>query len=283
MKKVGVIILNYKVKDQVIQCVMSVKRSSYKKLDIIVVDNDSADGLELEMKKVPGVTFIETGVNAGYTGGNNIGIKRALENGNDYIFILNPDTTIESNTMKSLCDFATNKGAGVVGPKVLFSGTNKIWYAGGSFDSLNVIGSHRGVNEEDHGQFDKYIETDYVTGAALFVDSEIFQKVGLFDEKFFLYYEDADFCFRAKQAGFLVMYYPQAVVYHKNAQSAGLGSKLQDYYITRNRMLYASKFLPLRTRFALLREAIRNCTNPTRRKALIDFELGRFGKGDIQR
>lgn len=280
MKKIAVIILNYKVKEQAIKCVRSVKQSSYKNLEIVVVDNDSGDGIEEEIKKIPNVIFIQTGLNAGYTGGNNIGIRRALEYGNDYVFILNPDATVKSDSIDKLCKFASENSAGVVGPKILFSNSNRIWYAGGVFDRLNVIGSHKGVDSEDRGQYDETEETDFVSGAAMFVAEGVFKKIGLFDERFFLYYEDADFCFRAKAAGFSIMYCPSAVVYHKNAQSTGLGSKFQDYYITRNRMLLA-KSLPFRTRFALLREGIRNWKSPVRRKALLDFLAGKFGRGDI--
>jgi GT2 family glycosyltransferase len=111
------------------------------------------------------------------------------------------------------------------------------------------------------------------------VKREVFEKIGLFDERYFLYYEESDFCYRAKEAGYKIMYIPKAIVYHKNAQTTGLGSPLQDYYITRNRMLFASKFLPLRTRFALFREGIRNWSNPTRKKAHLDFLFGKFGRG----
>ncbi len=283
MNKVGVVILNYKVKDQVLKCVESVKKSSYKDLEIIVVDNNSHDGLENSIKQFKDIFFIQTGDNLGYSGGNNQGIKKALDLDCEYIFILNPDTTIDSKCIEECLDGFKDEEAGIIGPKVYFGDGKTIWYAGGKFDLDNVLGSHLGVNEIDQGQYDQVMETDFVSGGALFVKSEVFKKIGLFDERYFLYYEDSDLCFRAKKVGYKIMYIPSAKVYHTNAQSTGLGSPLQDYFITRNRMLFASKFLPLKTKLALIREAIKNSKMPTRRMALKDFLLNNFGKGSFLR
>lgn len=282
MKKVAVIILNYKVRDELLKCLKSVQSSSYRNLEIIVLDNNSGDSLGEILREFKDIRFIQNRENLGYTGGNNIGIKIALELGVDYILVLNPDTTLDKNCIKNLISGVERSGAGIVGPKIYFAGTKSIWHAGGMIDYLNVIGSHRGVNELDRGQFEKKAVVDFVSGAAFFVKAEVFEKIGLFDERFFLYYEDADFCYRAKKIGFKIFYIPEATVYHANASSAGLGSPLQDYYITRNRMLFASKFLPVRTKFALLREALRNLGNPVRRLALFDFLVGNFGSGSLR-
>lgn len=279
MKKVAVVILNYRVRDLTVKCIKSVLKSDYKNIEVIVVDNASFDGIAEEIKKYKDVIFIQSEKNLGYSGGNNLGIKKALNNQADYVFILNPDTTITKDTIDILLARAEQYKADIVGPKIYFEDSKNIWYAGGIFDKNNVLGSHRGVDEPDTKKYDKDEETDYVTGAAILVRKQVFEKIGLFDERYFLYYEDADFCFRAKQAGFKIMYIFQSVIYHKNAQSTGLGTPLQDYYITRNRMLFASKFLSLRTRFALLREAVRNLSSKPRRKAFFDFLLGNFGKG----
>lgn len=280
MKKVAVIILNYRVADLTIRCLKSVIKSDYKDLEIIVVDNASDDGLEEEINKFSDIEFIQTGKNLGYTGGNNIGIKKGLELGAEYIFILNPDAYVQKDTIGLLVEGIEKYDAGIVNPKILFDDSDIIWFAGKIFDKANVLASHIGVNQKDTGQLDKDCEIDDVTGAAMLVKSEVFKKVGLFDERYFLYYEESDLAYRARQAGYKLMYIYEAKVLHKNAQSTGLGSGLQDYYITRNRMLFAKKFLSWRARFALFREAIRNFGSPVRRKALIDFMLNKFGKGE---
>lgn len=281
MKKVAVVILNFNVKEKTLKCISSVEKSSHKDIQMIVVNN-CEDNFEEELKKFPEVIFIQNTQNTGYTGGNNVGIKRALKEGADFVFILNPDTEIEKNTIEKLLEVSERTGAGIVGPKVLFDDRRTIWFAGGIFDKANVIGQHRGVDERDHGQYDEEAETDYVTGGMMFINAEVFKKIGFFDEQYFLYYEDSDFCTRAKKAGFKLIYAPSAVVYHANAQSTGLGSPLQDYFQTRNRMFFASKFLSFRTRFALLREAMRNLKMPTRRLALLDFLMGNLGKGSFK-
>ncbi|MBI3485316.1 glycosyltransferase family 2 protein [Candidatus Daviesbacteria bacterium] len=281
MKKIAIVILNYKLKDLTLNCINSVLKSSYKNLQTIVVDNNSEDNLEVAISKINDVIFIQSGSNLGFTGGYNLGIKKALDLNSDYIFILNPDTTIQKNTIEELFKKAEKYDVAIVSPKIYFSDSRTIWYAGGKFDKANVLGSHIGVDQKDFGQFDQDSETDFATGAAMLVKKDVFDGIGLFDERYFMYYEDSDFCFRAKKAGFKIMYVYSGVVYHLNAQSTGLGSPIQDYYITRNRMLFASKFLNLRTQFALVREAFKNSSNRVRRKALTDFLLSKFGKGTI--
>lgn len=276
--KVGVIILNFRVKEETLNCLKSVKASSYESLQVFVIDNNSGDNLEKELPD--DVIFIQSNKNLGYTGGNNLGIKRALDLGVDSVFIINPDLILLKDTITNLVD-GLNLGADIVGPKIYFPRSKKIWYAGGEFDKLNILGKHRGVDEIDKGQFNETEETDFVTGAAILIKKKVFDTIGLFDERFFLYYEDSDFCFRAKKAGFKIMYIPRALAYHENARSTGLGSPLQDYYITRNRLLFAFKHLPFRTKFALIRETLRNLANPTRRLAFFDFLRGNFGKGSF--
>lgn len=278
-EKVAMVILNYKVRDLTLECVESVQRSSYKNLTIYVVDNASSDGIEDRIKNYPKIKFFQTGSNLGYTGGNNYGIRKALADGADFIFILNPDTTIDPECIKECLKLMKGENVGVVGPKVLFGDRKTIWYAGGILDKENVLGTHRGVDEKDSGQYDQNIETDYVSGAAMMVKAKMIDRIGLFDDRYFLYYEDSDLCLRAKRAGFKIMYAYKGVVYHKNAQTTILGSPLQDYYMTRNRLLFAFKFLPFRTRFALLREVLKKVYIASKRKALLDFLLGDFGKG----
>lgn len=280
MGKIAVIILNYKTPDLTLKCVKSIKESTYKDYLLIVVDNNSNDGLVNELEDVKDITLIKSKENIGYSGGNNKGIKSALKAGADYIFILNPDTTIAKQAMSNLISFTKKWQADIVGPKIFFSRSKKIWYAGGIFELDNVLGKHRGVDEIDNGQYDQPGETDVVTGAAMFIKADVFKKIGFLDEKYFLYYEDSDFCFRAKKAGFKIMFDPGTIVYHENAKSIGLGSPLQDYYITKSRLLFASKFCTLRTKFALFREILHNISNSARRKALFDFMLGKFGRVD---
>lgn len=279
MEKIGVVVLNFKLKQDTLKCIASVKKSTYKNIQIIVVDNNSGDNLHEEIAKDLTLSFIQTGDNLGYTGGNNVGIRYALKENCDFVFVLNPDTTINKDTIKNLFDAAKKQSASIIGPKILFDDKKTIWYAGAIIDKANVLGVHIGLDEKDNGQYDKGSETGFVTGAAILISKDVFEKIGLFEERYFLYMEDVDFCLKAKMSGFKIIYEPKALVFHKNAQATGLGTPRQDYYITRNRLLFAFKFLPLRTRLALLKHIFATINIESRRKALIDFLFARYGKG----
>lgn len=281
MNKVGVIILNYKVKDKVLTCLSSVKKSDYKNLMVYIVDNNSEDSLEKELVKFKDINFLQTGANLGYSGGNNFGIKQALKDGADLILILNPDTKLDKSCISDLVKGMDEYKAGIASPKIYFADKKTLWYAGGVFDDLNILGLHQGVDEQDVGQYNQPKEIEYATGAAVLIKREVFEKIGYFDERFFLYYEDSDFSYRARKAKFKIYFIPEAIVYHENAQSTKLGSGLQDYFITRNRLLYASKYSSLRTLFALIREVLRNLKYRSRRVALYDFIFNNFGKGSF--
>ena len=282
MKKVAIIILNFKVKEDTCRCIESVQNSDYKNLQIIVVNNSFDDELEEEIKNFKDVLFIQNKENLGFTGGNNVGVKYALLSGADYIFILNPDTLIDKDCISAL--IKTVNVGDILGPKIYFANSKKIWYAGGILDKLNVIGKHRGVDEIDKAQYENTEETDYVSGAAMFVKRKVFDSVGLFDEKYFLYYEDADLSERVKNAGYKIIYAPAAIIWHKNAGSAGgSGSRLQDYYTTRNRLLFGMEYASLRAKIALIKESLKLLFlgRYWQKKGVADFYLKRFQKGSF--
>lgn len=295
--KVSVIVLNYNGFKNTKDCLLSLENCKTKNADvkIIVVDNDSNDGSVRKLEKGIGYTFLKNSENLGYTGGNNVGIKHALSQKSDYILILNNDTVVDKSFLSELVK--ARPKAEILSPKIFFSPGYEfhknrykkqdlgrvIWYAGGKIDWDNILGIHLGVDQVDSGQFEKSREIEYATGAALFVKKEVFEKIGLFDGKYFLYLEDMDFSVRAKKAGFKIFFEPKAIIWHKNAGSAGgSGSELQDYYITRNRLLFAFKFANLKTKIAVLRQAMSQVKDPTKRRALVDFLTGNFGKGSFQ-
>ncbi|MBI2596203.1 glycosyltransferase [Candidatus Daviesbacteria bacterium] len=125
MKKVAVVILNFKVKEHVLKCIDSVKKSTYRNIKIILVDNNSGDGIEDEIKQNGNLEFIQTKDNLGYTGGNNIGIKRALEEKSDLIFLLNPDTILSERAIEILVGNMIIEDVGIAGPKIYFFPTGE--------------------------------------------------------------------------------------------------------------------------------------------------------------
>ena len=294
--KIAIVVLNYNGKENTLACINSIKKlnkSNYK-VKLIVVDNASNDGSSEALSKIKDIMLVKNDKNLGYSGGNNIGIKHALSLGSEYILILNNDTIVEKSLIINLINSA--KKGDIVSPKIYFAKgfefhKNRykkedlgkvIWYAGGKIDWQNVIGIHIGVDEVDHGQFSKRLEINLATGACILIRRQVFKKIGFFDEKYFLYLEDMDFCVRAKRAGFKIIFEPKAILWHKNASSGGgSGSGLQDYYISRNRLLFATKYAKARTKFAVFKQILSQINSPIKRKALIDFVTFNFGKGSF--
>jgi len=294
--KTAFIILNYNGLKDTLECLDSIKRLKTDKsdLEVIVVDNNSSDGSHESLKKIPDIKLIQNEENLGYTGGNNVGIKLALMDQANYLIIINNDTILDPLFLENILS-ATKEGD-IISPKIYFekgyefhkeryakSQLGKvIWYAGGQIDWQNILGIHLGVDEIDNGQFSKSKEIDFATGACMLVKREVFEKMGFFDDKYFLYLEDMDFSVRAQRSGFRILFQPKAVIWHKNASSVGgSGSKLQDYYISRNRLLFATKYAKLRTKLAVIRQLITS-PDPIKRNALVDFLTLKFGNGNYR-
>jgi GT2 family glycosyltransferase len=310
MKKISLIILNWNGYKMTLNCLESISKAAVDgfALEILVVDNGSTDesverikelivrGIADFKKKKVVVKLIENAENLGFVGGNNVGIRHALENRADYICLLNNDTRVAPEFLVELLKVAEKDPQnGVVGGKIYFEKGYEfhkdrygqkdlgkvIWYAGGLNDWQNVYGSHRGVDEVDRGQFDSVSETDFVTGCLMLVRKEVFEKAGLIDERYYLYNEDNDFSQRAKKAGFKLVYAPKAVIWHINAGSSRSGSNLQDYFMTRNRLLFGFLWAPVRSRIALLRESLKHLFfgRQWQKIGVRDFYLRKLGKG----
>jgi len=307
MTKVFIVILNWNRADDTLDCLKSVEKlqiTNYK-LQIIIVDNASTDDSIKKIKKGIKSTTSTKGIiskiignrtNLGFAAGNNVGVKYALDQGADYIMVLNNDTVVDKNLLiEFLKALKKYPKAGILSPKIYFApgfefhkdrfgkeNLGKVlWYAGGQIDWDNIYGKNRGVDEVDKRQYGKVEEIGFATGTCIFMSRTALEKVGLFDKKYFMYYEDMDLSMRIKKAGFEVLYIPSANVWHKVAQSSGIGSGLNDYFITRNRLLFGMRYAKLRTRFALYRESLRFLLSGRvwQRKGVLDFYLGRLGKG----
>ena len=301
MPKVFVTLINYNSNKMTDDCLNSLNElnTSDFELNVVVVDNASKEKFT-ENHKYQNFTLkiIRSEINLGFSGGQNLGIKQALENGAVYVLVLNNDVILDKDLIVELLKTFEEKDCGIVSPKIYFARGHEfhkdrykqedlgsvIWYAGGQIDWQNVIASHIGVDEVDKGQYEQTGEIDFASGCCELIKREVFEKVGLFDERYFLYYEDNDLSQRVKKQGFKIYYQPKAMLWHLNAGSTGgSGSSLQDYYITRNRLLFGFSYATLRTKFALIRESIKNIISgrPWQKKGAMDFYLRRFGKGSL--
>lgn len=298
MVHISIIIVNWNGKKDTLACLSSLYKLEREdsKIDVIVVDNNSDDDSVSEIStKFPHVSVVVNPENLGFTGGNNKGIEIAKAKGAEYLWLLNNDTTVDPYALQELLKVAREDRVGIVGPKIYFYRGHEyhksrykenergkvFWYAGGIVDWKNMYVSHRGVDEVDKGQYDKTEETPFVSGCSMFCTQSFIDTVGYLDNKYYLYLEDFDYCMKAKRAGFKLVYAPKSIIWHKNASSSGKpGSPLHEYYLTRNRILAAVSYAPVRTKTAVLRQSLFMLMHEKgiKRQAVADALQGRFGK-----
>jgi len=243
-KKVHIILLNWNNEEDTLECVKSLEKISYNNYEIIIVDNGSEIESVLKIKKqYPEIKIIENEKNLGFAGGNNVGVKYAMKNNADYVLLLNNDTTVEKDFLNKLVEIGeSDKKNGLFGSKIYFySEQNRIWFAGGKVNWLRNKGTHIGLDEIDQNQYNKIKEVDYLTGCCLLIKKEVIEKIGVLEEDYFLYYEDTDFCLRAKNIGYNCVYVPKSKIYHKISRSTKPGSPSYIYYHTRNGLVLAKR------------------------------------------
>lgn len=242
LPQVAIIVLNWNGLNDTLECLESLSHLDYPFYEVIVVDNDSTDGSVPAIRaRCPDVVIIETGENLGYTGGNNVGIRYALECGADYVLLLNNDTVVEPAFLRLLVDAAEAEPAvGIAGPTIYYhERPDVIWSAGGAIDWQRGSTRMVGLDEQDGGQFGQVPRTvDFVTGCAMLVGRAVLEQAGLLDERFFAYYEETEWCVRATRAGFQIVHVPPAHIWHKISPAAQADSPLVHYYMTRNRLLF---------------------------------------------
>ena len=229
---VSVIVLNYNAGELLLNCIESIKKSAYKNLEIIVVDNISTDKSQKICKeKYPDIKLIQNDENFGYCEGNNIGIREAE---GDYIIILNPDTIVESNWIEELISAYNKFGEGLYQPKHLSLNEKTVYMSAGNMLNIFGFGYAREKGNRDENQFNKIEEIGYASGTCLFTSSAVLKKVGLFDPFIFLYHDDLDLGWRASQLGIKSYYVPTSLIYHAESYSLKWNAE-KFYWLERNR------------------------------------------------
>jgi GT2 family glycosyltransferase len=293
MKKLAIITVDYNSHADTKEFLESAKKLKSNGLEVkyIILDNGSSEPLQ-----VHDVDLIQTGDNLGFTGGYNRGLRYARQWGADYYLIINNDVLFpDSQILKKLVGVTqSDPRIGVVSPKILFAPGFEyhkerytkqdegkvIWYAGGSFDWSNIQTVHRGINEVDKGQFNEIADTQFPSGCCMLVTKEVLDTVGLFEEKFFAYFEDADYALRVKKAGFRQIYTGETAIWHKVSRSAGIGSHLTDYLTTRNQIFFGKRYSDTKTKFALFRQSLKLLLSGRRgqRQGVWDYFMNNFGR-----
>ena len=246
MNRISVVVLSYNGKGYLEDCLRSVLAQSHPPYQLIVVDNASSDGSpELVRERFPQAELIRNHRNLGYAGGMNVGLREAR---GELIALLNQDTVVQENLLAELTRaFEMDVKIGIAGCKILLADGVTIQHAGGIIRYPQALPDHYGYGQLDEGQYDQMREVDYVTGAALAVRKAVLKDVGYFDEAFFpAYYEDADFCFRAREAGYKIVYVPRAVVLHHESSTLGRDSYNYHRAMHRNRLRFILKRYNLR-------------------------------------
>jgi len=305
MTKVAIIIINWNKADMTVDTVNSVLNINHKNFNyqIFLIDNGSSDNsisiFQKNFSSNKKIKIIKNEANLGFVGGNNRAIKQILKIDFTHVLLLNNDVIVDPDFLQQLVK-NTSKYS-LLGPKIYFAPGfeyhydryskkergNVVWFAGGKIDWNNIYGSHIGVDEVDQGQYDQINHNvDFLTGCCLLINREVFEKIGFLDKKFFMYLEDADFCQRAKNSAFKIAYIPKSKIWHINSGSSKTGGDLQNYFLTRNRLLFGFRYAKTKTKLALIKESIIQLLTPSiskwQKTAIKDFYINKFGKGSWQ-
>lgn len=216
--KVSVIVLTWNGEKFISPCLTALLNQEYAPFEVIVVDNASTDAsVAIAQSFVPRVRIICNSYNLGFAAGNNVGLKVA---DGDIVVLLNQDTIVQPGWLGAIVDTFADSTIGIVGCKALYPDGRGFQHAGGIVDPDCAFTRHIGWDEVDRGQYDVPSEPDYVTGAALAIHRRAVQKLGGLDERFHpAFFEEVDYCYRARRAGFRVLYQPHAVLYHHETAS----------------------------------------------------------------
>ena len=223
-KRTAIILLNWNSYEHTANCIASLQQVTPANFDVIVVDNGSEDGSGTLLKQnFAHIKYIQAPTNLGFAGGNNKGFEYAIAHGYEYSLMLNNDTFVEPNFLELLTNYMdVHANVGAIQPKIFFNNNRqKIWNGGSYFLSwLGWTYSKNYMRTAGPAQ-NNFAEVDWITGCALLVRTSIVQQIGALNDHFFIYYEDVDFSFRIRQAGYKLIFHPQSVIYH----IAGMANK----------------------------------------------------------
>jgi GT2 family glycosyltransferase len=251
MAQIGLVTVLYKSDSVLEGFYESLSLQTFKNYHLYIVDNSPSNEtdeiLEFLNQKYSISTFthIKNTNNNGVAKGNNQGIELALKDHCDYVLLLNNDIEFYQPTLlQEMLDEAKTKSEDIIIPKIFYYNSRTIWMAGGHIHNNKAIVSHVGVDEADNDKFNNSGHFDYAPTCFMLISREVFNKVGLMDENYFVYYDDTDFIKRASKAGYKIYYMPNLEIFHKVSSSTGGGETLFSiYYLNRNRIYFIRKNL----------------------------------------
>lgn len=243
---VYIILINWNGLKDTLDCLKSLQKIDYKNFKVVVVDNGSKNNEASKIKtSYPKVILIKNSRNEGFCGANNQGMKLAMKKGSRYVMLLNNDTVVAKNFLSELVSWAeSHNKTGVVNPKILYFNSEKVWAMGGSLNP--VISIPRMIGQGKPGSdFKNEIYPDFASGCCMLIPRIVIKKVGYLDEKYFAYYDDNDYSYRVKAAGFKIVVIPSSVIWHKVSQSTFQKSlkkigTIQSYLLARNGLVFGA-------------------------------------------
>jgi GT2 family glycosyltransferase len=289
------IVLSWNGREDTLRCLESLSRIDRSKLGIVCVDNGSTDGSVTAVReRFPKVAVIEAGANLGYSAGNNLGLRRALEQGARWMMLVNNDATVAPDVLEGFERAQRRRPrAGILAGKVYFADRpSTIWFAGQRVSTrLGYSGRPRGYGREDGPRYGEVVDTGRAVGALMAISREAVERVGLLDDELFAYVEDVDWAIRVRRAGFEIVFAPQARAWHRISASTGgeAGSTHTLYYGARNTVAVLERHAPLGRAGTALRRAtialsfgLHALTRANRRAALAAAREG-FADGVARR
>lgn len=242
---VWIIVLHWKELELTRSCLISLRQLRYQPYHVLLIDNNSEDGsLEALRAEFPEVQTLGVAANLGFAGGCNLGIRQALQHGADYVLLLNNDAQMPPAVLRELIDAAEKDAQlGILTPKVVWHDQpQRLYGLGGS--RLPFRTRLKGMDALDTGPWDgPPVLLDFVFGCAMLIKRQVIEGIGLLDERFFMYFEDIDYCYRATDAGFSVGYLPGAVLPHVVSGSTRRRSGIKEFLVGRSRQLFFRKHI----------------------------------------
>jgi len=244
---IGVVTVTFNSASVIHDFINSLLKQTHTGFVAYIVDNASSDETLQWLAEYHDarVVVVRNPTNVGVAEGNNIGIRAALRDACASVLLINNDTKFAPDLLSELDEGLGKYQSDMVVPKIFyFDEPDRIWCAGGYFARIRGSAGHFGEDRKDEGQFDRSRLVHYAPTCCMLIKREVFEKIGLMDANYFVYFDDADFCYRAYKAGIKLFYVSSARLFHKVASLTGIESDFSIRYGVRNRVYYVLKNLP---------------------------------------
>ncbi len=282
---VGIIVLHWNAFDETSICIQSLSKLRYENHIIIVIDNGSVIPLQSQLnEQLLNIRIIRSSENIGFAAGCNVGINSAIEQGCEFVWLLNNDTIVDRDALSYLIEKAgKERTAGIIGSTILEKENERIVnHVGGWIYPHLGLCVHLGRGRQyEFVLKQRKISPTYITGCSMLARVEMTREVGLMDEGYFLYWEDADWCLRAKKRGWDVAMAYESVVYHKGSSGLGPTSPLKGYYLARNSLRFVFKFYPWLLPLAIIWWPRRHFVNHLFRRRFVHARMALQGMLDF--